>query len=100
MFLISFSIFFDIFFSDFKSIFLPVKEKITVGCCSSIFVITIGSRSAGNEGTLSTAFFTSKSIAFSSKLSSVSTKIDPEFSRDVEVTLIMPGIPFKFSSIL
>ena len=40
----------------------PVKEKTTVGCCSSILVTTIGSRSIGNEGTLSTAFFTSNKM--------------------------------------
>ncbi len=100
MFRISFSIFLETFFNDFRSIFFPVKENITVGCCSSTLVITIGSRSTGNEGTLSTAFFTSKSIASSSKSSSVSTRIVPEFSLDVEVTLTIPETPFKFSSIL
>ena len=100
IFLISFSMFFEMFFKDFRSIFFPDNENITVGCCSSILVITIGSRSAGKEGTLSTAFFTSKSIASSSNFSSVSTNIEPEFSLEVDVTLIIPGIPFKFSSIL
>ena len=96
----SFSIFFEIFFNDFRSIFLPVKENITVGCCSSILVITIGSRSNGNDGTLSTAFFTSNNIASSSKSSSVSTNMVPEFSLEVDVTLTIPVTPFKFSSIL
>ena len=100
MFLMSFSIFFEIFFNDFRSIFLPVRENITVGCCSSILVITIGSRSTGNDGTLSTAFFTSNNIASSSKSSSVSTNMVPEFSLEVDVTLTIPVTPFKFSSIL
>ena len=71
-----------------------------VGCCSSIFVTTTGSKSAGYDETLSTAFLTSNKIASISKSSSVSIIILPVSSRDVDVTLTIPGIPFKLSSIL
>ena len=100
IFLISFSMFLEIFFKDFKSISFPLTENIMVGCCSSILVTTTGSKSAGYDETLSTAFLTSNKIASISKSSSVSTIILPISSRDVDVTLTIPGIPFKLSSIL
>ena len=62
--------------------------------------VRTGDKAAGYDETLSTAFLTSNKIASISKSSSVSTMILPISSRDVEVTLTIPGIPFRLSSIL
>ena len=83
-FLRSTSIFFEIFFNELKPTFSAVREKIKVGSCCSIFFTTIGSRLTGNEGTLSTAFFTSTKTLSTSESSRVSTKIYPMFSLDAE----------------
>ena len=71
-----------------------------VSLTASSLETTNGSIPVGNEGTLSTAFLTSSSIKSISFPFSISTLIDPAFSREVEVTRSTPCKPFRLSSIL
>ena len=70
-----------------------------VGLEGCLLATTNGSIPTGKEGTLSTAFLTSKSMKSISFPFSISTLILPLFSFEVEVTRSTPLSPLRLSSI-
>ncbi len=97
---ISFSIFLAYCFKVFKETPCPLTVKLIVGRKFSTFAITGGSNPTGNDGILSTAFFTSDKITSIFCPLKTSTVTTAEFSNETDVTLSTPTIPFKLSSIL